>query len=76
MPPSFRKNQLTRLDFQFRFVYLFIINFARVVNCRMKDEEAGEVPVAFVVKLKNSEVTEDEIKQFISKQACNLTLFS
>lgn len=34
----------------------------------MKDEQAGEVPVAFVVKLKNSEATEDEIKQFISKQ--------
>ena len=34
----------------------------------MKDEAAGEVPVAFVVKSKDSEVTEDEIKQFISKQ--------
>ncbi|XP_022948656.1 4-coumarate--CoA ligase 1-like isoform X2 [Cucurbita moschata] len=43
-----------------------VISDAAVVP--MKDEQAGEVPVAFVVKLKNSEVTEDEIKQFISKQ--------
>ncbi|CAL8133769.1 unnamed protein product [Prunus armeniaca] len=34
----------------------------------MKDEAAGEVPVAFVVKSKNAQITEDEIKQFISKQ--------
>ncbi|KAL3529017.1 hypothetical protein ACH5RR_008339 [Cinchona calisaya] len=34
----------------------------------MKDEAAGEVPVAFAVKSKDSNITEDEIKQFISKQ--------
>nr|AYP74781.1 4-coumarate--CoA ligase [Asarum heterotropoides] len=34
----------------------------------MKDDNAGEVPVAFVVKSNGSEITEDEIKQFISKQ--------
>nr|ADE95828.1 4-coumarate:CoA ligase 1 [Corchorus capsularis] len=34
----------------------------------MKDEVAGEVPVAFVVKSEKSEITEDEIKQYISKQ--------
>lgn len=34
----------------------------------MKDEEVGEVPVAFVVKTKGSTITEDEIKEFISKQ--------
>uniref|UniRef100_A0A0C9RTR5 4-coumarate--CoA ligase n=1 Tax=Wollemia nobilis TaxID=56998 RepID=A0A0C9RTR5_9CONI len=34
----------------------------------MIDENAGEVPVAFVVKSNGSTVTEAEIKQFISKQ--------
>lgn len=34
----------------------------------MMDEQAGEVPVAFVVKSNGSNVTEDEIKQFVSKQ--------
>ncbi|KAF3329650.1 putative 4-coumarate--CoA ligase 3 [Carex littledalei] len=34
----------------------------------MKDELAGEVPVAFVVRSNGSQVTEDEIKQFVSKQ--------
>lgn len=34
----------------------------------MKDEAASEVPVAFVVKSNGSVITEDEIKQYISKQ--------
>nr|WPM83303.1 4-coumarate:coA ligase 1b [Euphorbia maculata] len=34
----------------------------------MKDEAAGEVPVAFVVRSDKSNITEDEIKQYISKQ--------
>lgn len=34
----------------------------------MKDESAGEVPVAFVVRSNGHEITEDEIKQFVSKQ--------
>ncbi|KAG6383092.1 hypothetical protein SASPL_157162 [Salvia splendens] len=42
------------------------ISDAAVVS--MKDEQAGEVPVAFVVKSNGSTITEDEIKQFISKQ--------
>ncbi|KAJ7955766.1 4-coumarate:CoA ligase 4, partial [Quillaja saponaria] len=34
----------------------------------MKDEAAGEVPVAFVVRSNGSKITEDDIKQYISKQ--------
>ncbi|CAH8332632.1 unnamed protein product [Eruca vesicaria subsp. sativa] len=34
----------------------------------MKEEAAGEVPVAFVVKSKDSELSEDEVKQFVAKQ--------
>lgn len=44
------------------------------VNNRMKDEAAGEVPVAFVVKSNGSVISEDEIKQFISKQVKLLVL--
>lgn len=35
----------------------------------MKDEAAGEVPVAFVVRSNGyTDLTQDEIKHFISKQ--------
>ncbi|KAL2478980.1 4-coumarate--CoA ligase 2 [Forsythia ovata] len=42
------------------------ISDAAVVS--MKDEEAGEVPVAFIVRSNGSSITQDEIKKFISKQ--------
>ncbi|CAN1344850.1 4-coumarate--CoA ligase 2 [Linum perenne] len=42
------------------------IDDAAVVG--IKDEQAGETPVAFVVKSASSELTEDGIKQYISKQ--------
>ena len=45
-----------------------IINNVIYMIFRMKDEAAGEVPVAFVVTSSGSQITEDEIKQFISKQ--------
>lgn len=34
----------------------------------MKDEGAGEVPIAFVVRGNGSNISEDDVKQFISKQ--------
>ncbi|RVW21658.1 4-coumarate--CoA ligase 1 [Vitis vinifera] len=42
------------------------VSDAAVVS--MKDEAAGEVPVAFIVRSNGSKITEDEIKQYISKQ--------
>ncbi|KAF8704476.1 hypothetical protein HU200_031429 [Digitaria exilis] len=34
----------------------------------MKDDSCGEIPVAFVVTSNGSEITEDEIKQYVAKQ--------
>ncbi|KAH6829238.1 4-coumarate:CoA ligase 2 [Perilla frutescens var. hirtella] len=42
------------------------ISDAAVVS--MQDEQAGEVPVAYVVRSNGSTITDDEIKQFVSKQ--------
>ncbi|KFK39430.1 hypothetical protein AALP_AA3G243900 [Arabis alpina] len=42
------------------------INDVAVVG--MKEEGVGEVPIAFVVRSKDSSISEDEIKQFVSKQ--------
>lgn len=38
------------------------------IGFRLKDEAAGEVPVAFVVRSNGSKISEDEIKQYISQQ--------
>ncbi|XP_010928652.1 4-coumarate--CoA ligase 2 isoform X2 [Elaeis guineensis] len=48
-----------------------LITYPNIIDAAvvpMKDELAGEVPVAFVVRKAGSEITEDEIKQCISKQ--------
>ncbi|TVU32815.1 hypothetical protein EJB05_24573, partial [Eragrostis curvula] len=42
------------------------IKDAAVVS--VKDDLAGEIPVAFIVRTEGSEVTEDEIKQFVAKE--------
>ncbi|KDP41905.1 hypothetical protein JCGZ_26923 [Jatropha curcas] len=42
------------------------ISDAAVVG--LKNEDAGEVPIAFVVRAEKSQITEDEIKQYVSKQ--------
>lgn len=34
----------------------------------MKDEVADEVPVAFVVRTKGSQLTEDDVKSYVNKQ--------
>ncbi|KAL6603723.1 hypothetical protein ACP70R_044084 [Stipagrostis hirtigluma subsp. patula] len=42
------------------------IKDAAVVS--MKDELAGEIPVAFIVRIEGSEISENEIKQFVAKE--------
>ena len=41
---------------------------------RMKDESKGEVPVAFIVKSNGTQITEDDIKQYVSKQVIKTRL--
>lgn len=41
----------------------------------MKDEAAGEVPVAFVVRANGSNISEQQIKEYISKQVIYIYLF-
>ncbi|KAE8056776.1 hypothetical protein FH972_013516 [Carpinus fangiana] len=43
-------------------------NIADAAVVPMKDEAAGEVPVAFVVKSNGSKISEDDIKQYVSRQ--------
>jgi hypothetical protein len=38
----------------------------------MKDDLAGEIPVAFIMRTEGSEVTEDEIKQFVAKEVITM----
>ncbi|KAI7724971.1 hypothetical protein M8C21_011192, partial [Ambrosia artemisiifolia] len=42
-------------------------NISDVAVVQMIDESVGEVPVAFVVKSNGATVTEDEVKQYVSK---------
>ncbi|XP_060171549.1 4-coumarate--CoA ligase 2-like [Lycium barbarum] len=43
-------------------------NIADAAVVPMKDEVAGEVPVAFVVRANGSNISEEEIKKFVSEQ--------
>nr|ABY60843.1 4-coumarate CoA ligase 2 [Ruta graveolens] len=58
--------QVAPAELEALLLYHSSISDAAVVP--MKDDGAGEVPVAFVVKSNGSQISEDEIKQFVSKQ--------
>lgn len=44
-------------------------------TCRKQIEpEIGEIPVAFVAKTEGSELTEDDVKQFVAKEVNSFTM--
>lgn len=36
--------------------------------CRVEDEEAGQIPMAYVVRAAGSQLTEDQVIQFVAAQ--------
>lgn len=36
--------------------------------CRLEDEEAGQIPMAYVVRATGSQLTEDQVIQFVAAQ--------
>ena len=40
-------------------------------KCSVEDDEAGQIPMAYVVKAVGSELTEDQVIHFVASQVCH-----
>lgn len=55
------------------FLFNFIFNLSLTFSCgeicfRVEDEETGQIPMAYVVKAAGSELSEDQVIQFVAGQ--------
>lgn len=48
-----------------KVLYLIMRKYAR-----LEDEEAGQIPIAYVVRAANSHLTENQVIQFVGSQVC------
>lgn len=68
MIPTLAQHAHTYTTIVYEVVLLIIKEWDLLILCRQKDEAAGEVPVAFIVRSNGFDLTEEAIKDFIAKQ--------
>lgn len=77
MPLLSRKYKLKlNLILNVRIIYILRTRLRKKsIDNRQKDEVAGEVPVAFVVRTEGLELTEEAVKEYIAKQVYIINKF-
>lgn len=45
--------------------------YVALFACRVEDEETGQIPMAYVVRAVGSELSEDQVIQFVAGQVCD-----
>lgn len=60
-----RKTSLVPIFYERNFA-----NPAEILWGRYPDEEAGQIPMAFVVRKPGSNINADEVMDFVAKQVC------
>lgn len=60
---------LSSTSFLFNFIFILSLTFScGEIYFRVEDEETGQIPMAYVVKAAGSELSEDQVIQFVAGQ--------